>query len=398
MSKLTLLGTPWVLALFAAVHFLGCGGSHPKQPLDRVYVVGHASTGVIIDNAIPNQALIWIDGSPKALSPGSPSFALALARSEGRVHAVGQDTGPDGLPRPMHWIDGAPDPLPAGPMGDAYPTCILVSGGKTTIGGNARMTEQSGPACFWIDGQLQPLASEVDQWSRIESLAQEGGLLRAAGSRSVLLQVGPNMDWLTHAPLVWQDGQAGLLGEAGKGGDAFAMQILDGHVYAAGAEYRWISSALALPHPVARESIRSRATSQVAFHRSEAFLGNSSPAIATWWKDGLATNLTDGQRWARATGIWVRGSDVFVSGLQQVNANFDAAVYWKNGLRVDLTQGQSEARTSGIAVEGDDVYVCGYEVLNGVCVATLWKNGVPTRLGDGVNHSFATGLVVQRTW
>jgi hypothetical protein len=109
-----------------------------------------------------------------------------------------------------------------------------------------------------------------------------------------------------------------------------------------------------------------------------------TPGIASYWKDGqqYPLSLSEGAVGAVATGIFVSGSDVYVSGTMHFNDPTSVpftprwgftACYWKNGQPTLLTdwaatvsyfgylQSVRSDFTSGIFVSGNDVYVAGGE-------------------------------------
>lgn len=113
----------------------------------------------------------------------------------------------------------------------------------------------------------------------------------------------------------------------------------------------------------------------------ESFLGTGNN-IAKVWKNGVATNLTDGSLNSFATDVYVSGTDVYATGSERFNStSFSINRVWKNGsVLYTLSDGMSYAETNSIVVSGNDVYVAGrsnYE-------AKVWKNGVPLyNLGTG---------------
>lgn len=111
-------------------------------PVDRVTVAGYASTGVWVDTDIPgqsicpNQALLWTDGQRTALSPGSPSFATALARDGEDLYVLGRDEGADKFDRLVVWKNGAPRVLDSDKEGyRVWAGAITARGGKVAVGG-----------------------------------------------------------------------------------------------------------------------------------------------------------------------------------------------------------------------------------------------------------------------
>jgi hypothetical protein len=117
-------------------------------------------------------------------------------------------------------------------------------------------------------------------------------------------------------------------------------------------------------------------------------------AVATYWKNGVATHLTDGTKGAIAYSINVSGNDVYVGGIEQDVPSGNAIIkYWKNGMPTTLSMGPL-AEFGSMTVVGNDVYVCGNEIDNAKHIAKYWKNGVETKLTNGINHAKAYAIAV----
>ena len=120
-------------------------------------------------------------------------------------------------------------------------------------------------------------------------------------------------------------------------------------------------------------------------------------AMATIWKNGAATMLTDGTvSVGVAIAVFVVGSDVYVAGYEQedyFHGGATFAKYWKNGVAVKLATVSSAA--TGIAVYGTDVYVSGWEHNGTNNVAKYWKNGVSVNLTNGTYPASANGIIVK---
>ena len=81
---------------------------------------------------------------------------------------------------------------------------------------------------------------------------------------------------------------------------------------------------------------------------------------AILWKNGTVIPLTDGSHYAEATGIFIQGSDVYISGEEtDYNDSVYVAKYWKNGQPVILSDSTSGYFTNSIFVDQNDVYVAG---------------------------------------
>lgn len=122
---------------------------------------------------------------------------------------------------------------------------------------------------------------------------------------------------------------------------------------------------------------------------------NGTVAVATYWKNGVATHLTDGIKGAIAYAIAVSGNDVYVGGIERDDpSGHETIKYWKNGIPTTLSMGSSLAEFGGMTVVGNDVYVVGSEAENNGRVIKYWKNGVETRLTDGKYYAHAYGIAV----
>lgn len=119
--------------------------------------------------------------------------------------------------------------------------------------------------------------------------------------------------------------------------------------------------------------------------------------MATIWKNGEATLLTDGNNSIGvARAVLVVGNDVYVVGYEQENYSGGGptyAKYWKNGAAVKLSTVNSNAIS--IAVFDNDVYVAGWENNGTRDVAKYWKNGTPVSLTDGAFTSVGNSITLR---
>lgn len=133
--------------------------------------------------------------------------------------------------------------------------------------------------------------------------------------------------------------------------------------------------------------------------------GNNGISIAKIWKNGVSSNLTNGNISAIAKSVFVSGSDVYVAGYESNFNNFPSvinrAVLWKNGVATYLTDGIRDGAAGCVFVSGNDVYVGGYEDNNAPpptinrARAKFWKNGISTNLTDGTtNFGYVNSIFV----
>ncbi|WP_426671402.1 hypothetical protein ACPPVU_09205 [Mucilaginibacter sp. McL0603] len=115
--------------------------------------------------------------------------------------------------------------------------------------------------------------------------------------------------------------------------------------------------------------------------------------VATYWKNGVLTDLTDGSKYITATSIVASGTDVYVGGDQFIN-NHSVALYWKNGVMATLTDTSKDAYIGTATISGNDIYFAGYENDGGHKIAKYWKNGQGVNLTSGVNDAKILAIVV----
>jgi hypothetical protein len=136
------------------------------------------------------------------------------------------------------------------------------------------------------------------------------------------------------------------------------------------------------------------------------YVYNNGRTVAALWKNGVATNLTDGTHNAEAKSVYVSGSDVYVAGFDGLPvyggpAGQKTATLWKNGAATSLTGGTFATDASSVFVSGKDVYVAGYETredmtqsTRGIYIAKVWKNGAATNLTGDTAFAFAESVFV----
>lgn len=115
---------------------------------------------------------------------------------------------------------------------------------------------------------------------------------------------------------------------------------------------------------------------------------SSGKTMATYWKNGVAINLTDGTNTAELSDIEVIDNDVYACGYES-NGTIDIPKYWKNGTAIALgtLNGKAKCMTSS----GDDIFIGGKKGN----YAVYWVSGVtePVILGTS-SDCFVTDIKV----
>jgi len=132
------------------------------------------------------------------------------------------------------------------------------------------------------------------------------------------------------------------------------------------------------------------------------FLGSADGQALNTWKNGVISTLTTTTSASGAgvadgnNAMFVSSSgDVYVAGFQNLTGNpwYEKATFWKNGVPTDLTNGATNAKATAIFVSGADVYVAGFEeVKSGIAIINkaprLWKNGASVPLTTPADNLF----------
>ncbi len=123
-------------------------------------------------------------------------------------------------------------------------------------------------------------------------------------------------------------------------------------------------------------------------------------SVAKFWKNGVATNLTDNTKFGGATSVFVDGTDIYISGIEENDNELPSAKVWKNGeLLYTLSDPSNYGNANSIYVYDGDVYVAGSETdENEIATAKIWKNGETyASLTNGGVGSQAYGISVNET-
>jgi hypothetical protein len=228
-------------------------------------------------------------------------------------------------------------------------------------------------ATYWKNGVATSLGTPVTVGGTTYGSAGSGIAVSGDDIYVVGSQGGPES-----SAVYWKDGTAFPLTDGTKNASANAIVISAGDVYIAGNEFGGDDSS-----------------------------GNPLPSTLEYWKNGVAVVLYHGVQPAQVNSIFVSGSDVYAAGFiyqtTKVASNsfvsVPVATVWKNGVPTSLTDSLHESSAESVFVSGSDVYAAGYAAQTSQgsgTAATYWKNGEQVTLSN-VNGSNATSIFVSGT-
>jgi hypothetical protein len=136
--------------------------------------------------------------------------------------------------------------------------------------------------------------------------------------------------------------------------------------------------------------------------------GNDNSGIqAKLWKNGVATILDQVKTGGvSAEDVFVSGGDVYVVGSKTLtnppgtNSNPSLAIIWKNGVATNLSNGNTRAKAMSVYISGGDVYVVGVDFVsesNGFytgSMGVIWKNGIKSGVSKTNNSLIPTSIFV----
>ncbi len=198
----------------------------------------------------------------------------------------------------------------------------------------------------------------------------------------------------------WKNGQAVKLADSESSANAIAINGDD--VYIAGLvtpttlhrKATYWKNGVATIIPPTTETAATEAKA-IAVSGNDVYMAGNTYDLgldqATYWKNGVATVLQNTPSISSlANGIAVNGTDVYVVGLVTTQySTAKVATVWKNGTATSLTDGTGLSVANSIAINGADVYIAGY--INGE--VALWKNGKATVLNNGASNQQTISLL-----
>lgn len=304
--------------------------------------------------------------------PPAPAYHF----KSGDVLLSGNTGNPGGGPAAAFWKNGVMTIL-SGSKSPSSAFGIAVAGKDIyVIGDTSDIFGRSSTSVYWKNGQLNLFGQGRSANAIFASgtdVYMAGGAFNSNGVPSAVYWKNGIMNTLVADPLQYSM--------------AFAIFVLGNDVYVAGATKEAATGYLKARYwknNVVTENIAARGScaNTIFVSGSDIYTGGYTMdafggSAATIWKNGTPLFLQTKDSWVY--GVAISGNDVYAVG----NSIPNGIRCWKNGGSIPLsgtdTTGITPSFANCIAVSGSDVYVAGQNGFG----ASIWKNGIETKLIDG---------------
>ncbi|RYZ28966.1 MAG: hypothetical protein EOP49_41005 [Sphingobacteriales bacterium] len=320
-------------------------------------------------------AFMWSSCDPKDQSSPTPTPEPLT-----NVYVAGYAFNSSGIARALYWKNGVPEYLSDGTQSE-YALAIAVSGNDVYVAGVSTNAQNNRQAKYWKNGVAVLLSDgTVNAWT--SSITVVGNDVYVAGYENVA--PGTSL----RVAKYWKNGVSIALSDGANVPDVTTILVSDNDVYVAGTEsvgaslnlFYW-KNAVQVPvnSNVSTSQIVDTRALSLAIRGDDVYMAGSDKGgngiyLAKYWKNGVATTVSDGVKNAFPTGIAFMGQDVYLCGRYDYapGVNPGKAACWKNGTMTLLPGGGEGSGAVSIAVMDSDVYTAGYDSNGRAC---YWKNG-----------------------
>jgi hypothetical protein len=257
----------------------------------------------------------------------------------------------------------------------------------------------------------------------------------------------------TTMPKYFKNGVAVNLGDGTKFETVNGIAVVGNDVHVIGYEFNATTSRYTAKYwkngvatKLTADNVSSEANA-IAISGNDVYIVGHINSMATYWKNGTPITLSNTPTYAGiGRGISINGTDVYIAGYarnekiagygtaywknESLNAIESTATpsasaqgraiaingndiyiidnlynsttkiniprYWKNGVVTNLSDGTLSATVASLSVVNNDVYIGGYQSnANGTYIATIWKNGVASKIGTDNKDTLIMSMVVK---
>lgn len=347
------------------------------------YVAGYKRSNHFLEQ----HALYWIDGKEITLTTekkDAEATAISVV-NENAVYIAGWEKNSRGIKVAKYWINnGIKSKNLTDGFFDAAVTSIFVSNGIVYISGWEKNKEGYKVAKYWKGGVATAL-SDGKTDAEATAITVLNGTVYIAGN------------WGTKGGY-WKDNRESFT-SLSKSGKCNSIFVVDKP--ADKAELR-STPAENKKTTIENPNTDSKNPEKETIHKArfDGYLSGyeikNGKTIAKYWKNGIATLLTNGQRNAMALSVYAVGNDIYAAGWEENNEGIKIAKYWKNAQQaVELSAGIYDAVATAIFVDNNRVYVSGNSNnAQNIKKAVYWNNGELNRLSDVSGEASANAIFV----
>ena len=280
----------------------------------NIYVVGN------LQNGNGGAAVLWKNGVLYHLTNGqNQSSANAIYVSENNdVYIAGYESV-NNIGYARLWVNGNPIDISDG-SNNAAALSLFVDGTDVYVGGYETVNGVQ-VAKVWVNGVSYDY-SDGSYDAMIQSIFVEEGIIYATGRED-----SQNGYMIT----VWENGQGTQLGR----GIGYSIFAEGNDVYVGGSEQRnwpypqvWVNDN---PTEQFGEAFSGTAYSVLVANNNTYASGNINSQAVISTNGTLPVHLPNNGNTSHALSVFVKGTDVYVSGTIEINQTFHPVV-WKNGV------------------------------------------------------------------
>ena len=293
----------------------------------------------------------------------------------------------------VFWKNGQSTELAA----SSSAACIGVTGTDVFVGGQSNQER-----VYWKNGQLNSLSQGS---ATVNGIALSGSDVYFVGQARGNLFIDSAGGSLinTNTAVYWKNGILNNLEPNSRGSAAEGIGFDGSDMYVVGHVFSSSDTAVQWKNGIRTNYTSDNGQTEIAY--AVAVSGTDVYAVGVYnnmpvyWKNGVMSTLNlNGSPYPGngfASAIEVVGTDVYIAGASTLPNSGYKATYWKNGLSTNLSDNTSDqSMASGIAIVGSDIYVVGMVATAGGSSYSpvYWKNGVEYKLsGIGSINAICAG-------
>jgi len=286
-------------------------------------------------------AKYWKNGTATAVSDGSKyEIIYSMKVSGSDIYLAGYETASNGISIAKYWKNGTAVPLTDGTH-NAKAYSIFIVGTDVYVAGTEFNANGISVAKYWKNGTAVALT---------DGTGNAEGLCIFVNGTDVYLSGDEAILYGQSVAKFWKNGVATSLTNL-PNSETSASQIAvsgnDVHVIIS----EWNNSTIYQYWKNGVTTLIPGATQidNLLIVGNDVYFSGSQSKIASYWKNMIATSLSDGTNSAFAHAITVYNNDVYVTG-DEFNGTVKVGKYWKNGVATNLTNGTYDAALWGITV------------------------------------------------